>query len=244
MKPNRPSARPITRLRWHTLAMVRLRSTVVIPVVIPVVIAAVIVAVVLGNTALSGWVPVSTDSGAAHFSARERASIRTAILDSKWSQVVGEYPEAIRPTVTMALTVPDHEWASVMVQCLKSGGISAYIVNGSPTYGSAGQTPLEVAVRYYLCEAGHPSESQVASHFSPAQAAALYDYYLRVVRPCLLSAGAPSPASPDRSAVASLAGLAGWNPYQVIWTSSMSARTETYLEQRCPPIPAWLNLEP
>ena len=216
--------------------MVRLRSTVVI--------VGVIAAVVLGTTVLSGCVRVTSDSGSAPFTASQRASVRTMILDSKWSQVAGEYPEAIRPKVTMAPTVPDHGWASAIVQCLKSGGIVAYIVNGVPTYGSAGQTPLEVAVRYYLCEAGHPSESQVASYFTPAQSAALYDYYLRVVRPCLMSAGAPSPASPDRSAVVSLAGLAGWNPYQVIWTSSIPARTESYLEQRCPPIPAWLNLGP
>lgn len=236
MTSSPPPARPITRLRWHTLAMVRLRSTVVIAVVIS--------AVALGTSVLSGFAPVTGDPGVTPITERQRASIRTTILDSRWSQVAGEYPEAIRPEVTVAPTVPDHDWASVIVQCLELGGIVADIVNGVPTYGSAGQSPLEVAVRYYLCEAGHPSESQVASHFTPAQSVALYDYYLRVVRPCLLTAGAPSPASPDRSAVASLAGLAGWNPYQVIWTRGMPATTLAYLQQRCPPTPAWLNLGP
>ena len=193
---------------------------------------------------LSGCVAPSSGGDAGPLSPLQRAIIRNSILDSKWSVVAAEYPEAIRPAVRMAPTVTDHDWAPEMVKCLGTAGIVAYIQNGVAVYGSAGQTPLEVAVRYYACEAGHPSESQVASHFSASQSTALYDYYLRVVRPCLLAAGAPSPASPDRSAVASLAGLAGWNPYQVIWTSSMPATTQSYLEQRCPPIPTWLNLGP
>ena len=205
---------------------------------------AAIVAVVTAITLLAGCVPVNRESGAVVFSDRQRASIRTSILDSKWSPVATEYPEAIRPEVTMMVTVSDHDWPDAMVECLRSAGIVAHVVNGNAVYGSAGQTPLEVAVGFYSCEVGHPAESQVASYFTPAQSAALYDYYLGVVRPCLLTAGAPSPASPDRSAVVGLAGLAGWNPYQVIWTSTITAQTRSYLEQRCPPTPTWLNLTP
>ena len=193
---------------------------------------------------LSGCVSVNGESGAVVFTDRQRASIRTTILDTKWSAVAAEYPEAIRPEVAMMVTVPDHDWPEAMVECLRVAGIVAHVVDGKAIYGSAGQTPLEVSVGFYSCEAGHPAESQVASYFTSAQSAALYDYHLRVVRPCLLSAGAPSPASPDRSAAVALAGLAGWNPYQVIWTSAISAQTRTYLEQRCPPTPTWLNLEP
>jgi hypothetical protein len=231
MKSCSLAARPITRLRWHTLAMVRTRG-------ISAVVAALAVAILL-----SGCVQSSAGADASPLSALQRAIIRNSILDSKWSQVAADYPEAIRPAVTMSPTVADHDWAPAIVKCLRSGGIMAHTENGEPIYGSAGQSPLEVAVLYYSCGAGHPSESQVASHLTRAQSSALYDYYLRVVRPCLLTAGAPTPASPDRSAVASIAGLAGWNPYQVIWTSAMPATTQTYLEQRCPPTPAWLNLE-
>ena len=205
---------------------------------------AAIAAVVTAITLLGGCVPVNGESGAVVFTDRQRASIRTTILDSKWSPVAAEYPEAIRPEVATMVTVPDHDWPDAMVECLRLAGIVAHVVNGNAVYGSAGQTPLEVAVSFYSCEAGHPAESQVASYFTPAQSAALYDYYLRIVRPCLLTAGAPSPASPDRSAAVGLAGLAGWNPYQVIWTSTITAQTRTYLEQRCPPTPTWLNLTP
>jgi hypothetical protein len=205
---------------------------------------AAIAASLAGVTLLTGCVTVTARATVEPLTDVQRATIRAAILDSKWSEVAAEYPEAIRPEVTMAPTVADYDWASAVVLCLKSVGIVAYIENGAPIYGSAGQTQLEVAVRYYWCEAGHPSESQVASYFTPTQSTALYDYYLWVVRPCLLTAGAASPPSPDRSAVASLAGLAGWNPYQVIWTSRMSPAATAYLERRCPPTPPWLDLEP
>jgi len=202
------------------------------------------VSLLIAVAMLTGCASATSETVTSPLTGPQRASIRSTILDSKWSQVAVEYPEAIRPEVTMAPTVPDHDWATAMVLCLKADGIVAYISNGVPIYGSAGQTPLEVAVSFYFCEAGHPTESQVASYFTPTQSTALYDYYLRVVRPCLLAAGAPSPASPDRSAAAGLAGLAGWNPYQVIWASGISAQTQTYLERRCPPTPTWLNLEP
>ena len=192
---------------------------------------------------LCGCVASSPGGDGSPLGPLQRAIIRNSIIDSKWSQVAAEYPEALQPKITMAPTVSDHNWAPAIVKCLKTAGIVAYIENGAPIYGSAGQTPLEVAVTFYACEVGHPSESQVAAHLTRAQSGALYDYYLQVVRPCLLAAGAPSPASPDRSAASSLAGIAGWNPYQVIWTSSMAATTQAYLEQRCPPTPAWLNLE-
>ena len=205
---------------------------------------AAIAAVVTAISLLSGCVPVNEESGSAVFTDRQRTSIRTSILDSKWSSVAAEYPEAIRPEVTMMMTTPDHDWPDAMVECLRLAGIVAHVVNGNAVYGSAGQSPLDVAVSFYSCQAEHPAESQVASYFTPAQSAALYDYYLGVVRPCLLTAGAPSPASPDRSAAVGLAGLAGWNPYQVIWTSTITAQTRTYFEQRCPPTPSWLNLTP
>jgi hypothetical protein len=187
----------------------------------------------------------ASGAGEAPLSGSRRAAIRTELLDSAWAGIAADYPEAIRPKITMAPTVPDHDWAAEVVSCLASTGIVATEADGGVHYGSgSGRTQLEVAVEFYSCEAGHPAESQVAAKLTKKQSAALYDYYIDLVRPCLLSVGAPSPASPDRSAVEGLAGLAGYNPYQVIWTSGMSRQSVSYLESRCPPVPPWLNLEP
>jgi hypothetical protein len=173
----------------------------------------------------------------------ERESIRTDILDARWQPVADQYPEALRPRVVIAPTVPDHDWPAAVIGCLhRLGFVAVQSVGGVEYRNGRGKTPLEYAVALYSCEGSHPAESAVAARLGPRQSASLYGYYLNVVRPCLLLAGAPSPASPDRSAVESLAGLAGWNPYQVIWTSGIPASRLDYLEQRCPPVPVWLNL--
>jgi hypothetical protein len=173
----------------------------------------------------------------------QRSSIRTELLDARWQPVSEEYPEALRPSVAIAPTVPDHDWPEAVIACLRGLGFVAVQSGGGVEYRNGlGKTPLEYAVALYACEGSIPAESAVAARLEPRQTASLYGYYLNVVRPCLLLAGAPSPASPDRSAVESLAGLAGWNPYQVIWTSGTPAARLDYLERRCPPVPAWLNL--
>jgi hypothetical protein len=192
---------------------------------------------------LSGCAAAPAVAPVSPLSDTERGSIRTAILNASWSDVAAQYPEAIRPPVRVQPTVADFDRSEAIVACLHSSGIIAAVSDGTVLYGnSTGQTQLEVAVAFYSCEASHPSQSQIAAYLNNSQSMALYNYYLSVVRPCLLTAGAPSPASPDRSAVAGLAGLAGWNPYQVIWTSGMPRTTIAYLERRCPPTPEWLDL--
>jgi hypothetical protein len=173
----------------------------------------------------------------------QRAAIRSSILELTWAAVEKQYPEAIRPRVIMGGTVPDHEWNDTVVECLRSDGIVARVSRGKVLYGSnAGQHQVDVAVAYYLCQASHPSQSQVAWFLDETQTGALYDYYLDIVRPCLLSAGAPSPPSPPRAKAREAADFLGWNPYQLVWTTGVAPEVLKYLEHRCPPVPAWLNL--
>jgi hypothetical protein len=171
------------------------------------------------------------------------ASIRASILDSQWSIVSGEYPEAVRPDIRVKRTVSDHDWPLIMVACLNGAGFKAFAESGGVSYASSqGQTPIEYAVSYYDCAAQYPALSDIVSRLDPRLAELQYEYQVNVVRPCLLLSGAPSPPSPDRSAAQGLEGLAGWNPYQLIWLNGMSLGTVRYLEHTCPPIPPWLDL--
>jgi hypothetical protein len=173
----------------------------------------------------------------------QRAAIRSAILNLTWAEVEAQYPEAIRPQVSMGRTVPDHEWNDVVVACLRADGIVAQVSRGKVLYGSTeGQHQVDVAVIYYLCQASHPSESQVVWFLDETQTTALYDYYFDIVRPCLLSAGAPSQPSPPGAQAREAVALDGWNPYQLVWASGVAPEVLKYLEHRCPPVPAWLNL--
>ncbi|MDQ1598464.1 MAG: hypothetical protein QOI70_1888 [Microbacteriaceae bacterium] len=176
-------------------------------------------------------------------STEQRAAIRSSILDLTWAEVENQYPEAIRPRVSMGRTVPDHSWNEVVIECLRSVDIVARVSAGKVLYSSsAGQSPVDVAVTFYLCEASHPSQSQVTWFLDETQASALYGYYLDIVRPCLLSAGAPSQPYPAGARTREAVVLDGWNPYQRIWTSGVRPEVLRYLEHRCPPVPTWLNL--
>jgi hypothetical protein len=174
---------------------------------------------------------------------RERATIRSHILNDLWGPVASQYPEAIRPVVSVARTVPNHEWAQTVVDCLRGQGITAGVVGGGVSYlSSSGQTQLEYAVANYTCSAQYPSESAVVRLLTPALAEADYRYQVTVVRPCLLIAGAPSPASPNRELADSINSLGRWNPFQVIWAGNYPRGAVRYWEQRCPPVPVWLDV--
>lgn len=179
-------------------------------------------------------------------SARERTHIRTALLESEWADVESQYPEAIRPPVQMSATVPDQVSSRPLVSCLSERGIEAFGSDGSITYGSSnGQTPLEVAVAFYSCRAGNPTTSQVSRYLDDLESYALHNYYVDSVRPCLLAAGAHSELpriSPAAQTLSGLPAASSWNPYSEVWASDPSPAALGFLEQRCPPVPAWLNL--
>lgn len=176
-------------------------------------------------------------------SQKTRALIRTSILDQKWSELTKDYPEALRPAVLVVHTLVDHDWPSAIVKCLRDSGFTATATDNGYRYSSSfGQSPLEFAVAGYVCSASYPVESEVKSYLTDSQKEALYNYQRNWLRPCLLAAGAPTAAPPDRQSADSVAGLAGWSPYQVLWQSGISPGALGYFEHRCPPLPTWLDL--
>ncbi|MBG6107756.1 hypothetical protein [Frigoribacterium sp. CG_9.8] len=173
---------------------------------------------------------------------QRRQQIRQAILDAHWAPVVADYPDAIRPAVPTMTPVSDYDQPSAVLACLRSTGIPASPTDNGFRYSSTrGQSQLE-AVRYG-CSASAPSESELESYLSGSSRAALFDYRRTIVRPCLLAAGATSPAPPDGGATDYFpAALAAWNPFMEIRASQPRAGTVAYLEKRCPPLPSWLVL--
>ncbi|MET4781967.1 hypothetical protein [Glaciihabitans sp. UYNi722] len=176
-------------------------------------------------------------------SQEKRALIRSQLLDKQWRIVARQYPEAIRPVVSSPHIVSNHEWPQAVVDCLGEHGIKARVLQGGLTYLSgSGQTQLEYTVESYNCAAQYVTDSDVLRLLSPRLAEADYQYLVTVVRPCLLVAGAPSPASPNREIAKDINGLAGWNPFQVIWAGNYPRSLVRYWEDRCPPVPGWLDI--
>ncbi|MDQ1598463.1 MAG: hypothetical protein QOI70_1887 [Microbacteriaceae bacterium] len=175
-------------------------------------------------------------------SERQRSEIRTSILRHDWAKVERAYPNADPPRVRFVRTVPDHDRPTVLVRCLRLNGIhSTWVDNGLPY--SPNVSPLDFARLSFTCSAQYPSESQVVSYLSSSQRKELFEYRRDTVRTCLLSIGMPSPRPPPRAAQPT-EGIEppSWHPYQVVWQRGLAPGPLSFLEQRCPPIPRWLDL--
>ncbi|QNE46530.1 hypothetical protein F1C58_06140 [Glaciihabitans sp. INWT7] len=175
---------------------------------------------------------------------QRREQIRQAILDAHWSDVVRDYPDALRPVVPIMRPVADNDHAAAFFECMRASGVPASPSDNGFRYNSSlGQSLLEFNSVRYVCESSAPSESEVVSYLSGSSRAALFDYQRKIVRPCLLAAGARSSAPPDGGPAYYLsAALAAWSPFAEILASKPRADTLAYLEKRCPPLPAWLDL--
>jgi hypothetical protein len=174
-------------------------------------------------------------------SADDRARILTRIQDEAWSQV--DYPEALRPPVPAGATLADKDWIAAVVRCLRNVGFE--VTQRGLMFGylsSQGQTPLEFAVRSYVCSIKNPRLGAVAVYLDDDQLGIIYDYYTQIVRPCLLLAGESSPVPPERGEFVDRFFLYGWHPYDAVWEANPGADRLAEIERKCPPVPTWLNL--
>ncbi len=172
-------------------------------------------------------------------SADQRAKIRTVLSNAQWAPLAMQYPEAIRPSVPIVHTVTDHDWAADVVSCLHARGYIATVTHSGFSYDAyTGETALEFQVEGYICTANFAKQSDVFARLSADQQAAFDSFELTQVQPCLRLAGAKTASAP----LVHLTGLAAWSPYDEVWKHS-SAKEVSYLEQRCPPIPSWMNLD-
>jgi hypothetical protein len=173
-------------------------------------------------------------------SSAELAQIRSVLLDEAWRPIATEYPEALRPQVPIVHTVTDHDWSADVVGCLQRRGYIASVTGTGFSYDAyPGETPVKFTVEGYICTATFAKQSAVFARLSASQQNAFDGFQVTQVQPCLRLAGARTTAAPS----ARLTGLAGWSPYDDVWRSRPTARALSYLEQRCPPIPQWMNLD-
>lgn len=179
---------------------------------------------------------------AAPVSSAEARHIRSVLADRAWAPVAANYPEALRPYITVHETVSDFDWPARMVTCLRGVGITARNEGGGVVYSSGGTTSVEFAVYYYSCQAAWPIQSQVTAFLKPRQELALRGYYRNIVQPCLVLVGRANTAAPSVSFLKTGADYAGFDPYAAVFESTISRHALDLVEQRCPPVPSWLNL--
>ena len=181
-------------------------------------------------------------SDAPPMSASERDSRRTAYLDELWADVAQQYPEALRPDVSIGRTVNDRGRRSAIVGCLQDAGIAAELVFGRIEYSNrAGQSPLDVAVSYYACTAAFPTIDRVTGNLDADQLGALWDYYSTSLRPCLAASGYRTWRPPDRADFIAPDGYHTWNPYLPLRGVRLPPDEMDELDAACPVVPAWLD---
>ncbi len=99
------------------------------------------------------------------------------------------------------------------------------------------QTNADFHVEGYICTSAYAKASDVLAELNPAQVQAFDDFEVNQLQPCLRLAGAKTFPPP----VGHLTGISDWNPFDLIWLNG-TAKEAAYLELRCPPIPAWMDL--
>jgi len=171
----------------------------------------------------------------------ESGRLRAQLLDRMWAKVRVQYPGVLRPQIGSTLLVADREWRGDVSDCMQAKGftVTRQSEGGTP---SGGIEPESYAVASYACSGQFVTAGTVSTLLTDDQYAALRDYYVGFVRPCLLSAGARSDPPPGESGFVGDESTRGWNPYQQIWASTLSDDAVDYLERRCPPVPRWLSL--
>lgn len=170
-----------------------------------------------------------------------RLEIRQTMIDGAWDRV--EYPEALRPTLAAEATLADSDWGASVIDCLGDGGYRVQQQGYEFAYSSSqGQSPVDFAVSSYICTIKHPRLGELMMYLDVDQRGALWDYLVRVVRPCLLLEGAEVSDPPGRTDYAEGLYRTNWHPFDRLWASEPSAATLTRVELACPPVPAWLHL--
>jgi hypothetical protein len=203
------------------------------------VVAGIVIALVCG-VVLSGCSPTPEDP----MSDQLRSAIRQDRSETAWDAVREQYPEALRPQITVGPVLDDAEWASATQTCFKDQGFIVVRLGSSFQYSSSqGQSPLQYAVAQYHCAMALPSLTEMASYLDVVQLGALYDYYLDRVQPCLALSGVTTSKPPSREAFEDGYGSSTWTPFLALTTSKKTDGGHlSALERACPPIPGWLHL--
>ncbi len=144
------------------------------------------------------------------------------------------------PKVELVRWIDLKDYAAVNVTCLLDQGFPARADGGQGiVYGEEVPVSQDRAytVAIYTCEARYPVHPYYSLPPSRAALSKLYDWYVKVSRPCLERAGydIPAPPSSETWTEAYLAkGQDLWTPWSSIPWPSLGEGTRTSLEETCP----------
>lgn len=198
-------------------------------------------AMLVGIVLMAGCAPVTRS---AELSPAERAAIRVDLQAEHWRIVTSQFPDAKRPHVMIAHTTNGGNWQASMVDCLRAEGFTVFVDGRYFQFGhTAGRTAEDFAVVTYQCIVSYPTAEDVMHYLDRDRLEALYRFYVGTVRPCLLVSGVASEAPPSWfKFLMSAYTRDSWNPYRLVWNSSMPTTRLAFIQNLCPPLPGWMDL--
>lgn len=177
------------------------------------------------------------------------AQIRTVMLDQQWRSVSIYYPELERPVVRVERTVSPYQWTRVLGDCLHDAGYNVEVsTDGMSFSADSGESVQDYSLATYVCTARFPDFGTVISQLDAPAFIALQAFWAGTVAPCLTLAGEPAPraaarVAPEGSPEITAQSVIGMGAYPI--AGLVQGREEAdvaRLEQRCPTVPAWLDL--
>jgi hypothetical protein len=169
-------------------------------------------------------------------------------FDRYWQAIRGEYPDAVRPDVSIVQIQGTGTLAQLLRACLRKEGVVGLSVSLDGTIGvtpaGSAQGPQQLerqAIGLYSCSVQYPPRDLYDSFLSDSQLGALWDYYVGFLEPCLEFSGHGVSTAPGRREFID-GYYAGerWNPYNGISFASSLAGDGDILK-RCPANPPWLK---
>lgn len=196
------------------------------------------VVVFLALTACSSEIrPPSFDTTSdAKLEAQSRADSQRA-LDT----LLAQFPEADVPTVERVRFVELDEWAVVTASCLTDEGFYAEATsNGLSSSADPGQEQ-ELAVATYVCALKYPTNPRTNIPLNDDQKRFLYEYYTRVLTPCVEAEGFQVPPPPTQQSYIETYGNEGsWNPYALVAEATGGEEEWLRINALCPQVPPGL----
>lgn len=166
-------------------------------------------------------------------------------LDSLWALVVSLHPDAVRPTVDRVRFIQPAEWPQTQADCTREEGFDVIIsLDGglSSPQGLPDAQREAYRIARYVCNAKYPIDPKYSEPLTPEQIAAVYDYYLQDLIPCLEGEGYPVPSPPSRSLfLETFLSSKQWIPYsEVFWDADVPEAEFMRVSEKCPQWPSGL----
>lgn len=180
--------------------------------------------------------PTLPEAGEAELAAQASVDAQRA-LDA----LLEQFPDSIAPSVERVRFIELNEWPDVTAACMGDEGFDVQSdgggVGGGAPYGQ--EQPFAIAM--YVCALKYPINPRSNIELNEDQIRYLYEYYTRIMTPCVQAEGYEVPPAPSLQSYIGQYGQEGmWNPYELVALATSSEEEWQFINRKCPQTPSGL----